>query len=174
MTMPGTTEAGAGDPAQIRLRPVRSADADLYLRLRCDPALMAELGGALPAERVLASLRREVEETEQCRARVVIVEMRDGATWHGAGSITLVPEAPGESEIGWMLLARWQGAGLISAALRKFLAALDRDRFGTVNAYPSITNSESNRLCAARGFTLRGTVEVDFAGSTFSCHHWTW
>ena len=43
MTMPGTTEAGAGDPARIRLRPVRSADADLYLRLRCDPALMAEL-----------------------------------------------------------------------------------------------------------------------------------
>ncbi|MFE7606587.1 hypothetical protein ACFU1Q_15635 [Brachybacterium paraconglomeratum] len=91
MTMPGTTEAGAGDPARIRLRPVRSADADLYLRLRCDPALMAELGGALPAERVLASLRREVEETEQGRARVVVVEVRDGATWHGAGSITLVP-----------------------------------------------------------------------------------
>ncbi len=34
----------------MRLRDVELGDVDAYVRMQCDPAMMAELGGPLPRE----------------------------------------------------------------------------------------------------------------------------
>ncbi len=47
-----TTRAGkgalAGKEQQVRLRDVELGDVSAYVRMRCDPVMMAELGGPLP------------------------------------------------------------------------------------------------------------------------------
>jgi hypothetical protein len=44
----------------VRLRDVQPGDLDAYIRMRCDPAMMAELGGPLPADRMPAKVERDV------------------------------------------------------------------------------------------------------------------
>ena len=44
----------------VRLRDVELGDVDAYVRMRCDPAMMAELGGPLPREGVEDKVARDV------------------------------------------------------------------------------------------------------------------
>ena len=43
-------EALAEEERRVRLRDVEVGDAGAYVRMRCDPAMTAELGGPLPRE----------------------------------------------------------------------------------------------------------------------------
>ena len=45
-------------------------------------------------------------------------------------------------------------------------------RWGDIHAYPSVTNAASNALARAAGFTLAGTVEVEFRGHRLRCNDW--
>ncbi len=40
----------AGKERRVRLRDIELGDVDAYVRMRCDPVMMAELGGPLPRE----------------------------------------------------------------------------------------------------------------------------
>lgn len=42
------------------LRDVELGDLPAYLRMRCDPVMMAELGGPLPADGMAEKVRRDV------------------------------------------------------------------------------------------------------------------
>jgi hypothetical protein len=42
----------------VRLRDVEPGDVGAYVRMRCDPVMVAELGGPLPREGVAAKVAR--------------------------------------------------------------------------------------------------------------------
>ena len=46
----GGAESSGRRGAAVLLRNVELGDVDAYVRMRCDPAMMTELGGPLPRE----------------------------------------------------------------------------------------------------------------------------
>jgi hypothetical protein len=44
----------------VRLRDVELGDVDAYVRMRCDPVMMADLGGPLPREGLEDKVARDV------------------------------------------------------------------------------------------------------------------
>ncbi len=47
------------------LRDVEYGDLGAYVRMRCDPAMMAGLGGPLPREGMAAKVRRDVRRAQE-------------------------------------------------------------------------------------------------------------
>ena len=152
------------------LRDVESADLDIYLRLRCDPVMMAELGGPQPPERVAEQIKRDVETVREDSAWIKMI-MSDGSA-QVAGTVTLYSHE-GISEIGWMVLPEFQGRGLAGEAVRAVLGLAGAEgRWGLIHAFPSRTNGPSNAICRSGGFSLIGEEETAFAGSVFQTNHW--
>jgi hypothetical protein len=54
--------------APMRLRDVGPGDLDAYVRMRCDPVMMAELGGPLPREGMAAKVARDAADAAAGRA----------------------------------------------------------------------------------------------------------
>ena len=156
---------------EVRLRDVREDDVDVYVRMRCDPVMMAELGGPLPAEGMTDKVRRDVATVAAGEGLVCMVEV-DGQV---AGSVVLWTndQDPPVSETGWMVLPEWQGQGIGKEAMRQLLArARAEGRWGTIYASPGVTNAASNAMCRSLGFTLQGQEEVDFAGRILAVNIW--
>jgi RimJ/RimL family protein N-acetyltransferase len=160
----------------VRLRDVQVGDVEAYVRMRCDPVMMAELGGPLPREGMESKVRRDVEDTASGRAWVCVIVPDETDPASVAGTVVVWSHkdkgAP-MSEIGWMVLPEFQGRGLGKAAVRALLErARDEERWGIVHAFPAETNGASNGICRAVGFSLRGQQEVEFAGQMFTTNHW--
>jgi RimJ/RimL family protein N-acetyltransferase len=158
------------------LRNVEAGDIEAYVRMRCDEAMMAELGGPLPREKVEARLRKDIELAAADSAWIKVI-VPDGAEDGGAaGTITLwQDEEDGAvvTEIGWMVLPEYQGRGLAKAAVRELLdAAAEDGRWGEVHANPGVTNGPSNGICRALGFRLLGERDLDFADRMLRTNHW--
>ena len=165
----------------MRLRDVELGDVAVYVRMRCDPAMMGELGGPLPREGIEAKVRLDVESVEAGLYWVKMITLDEGAG-EGvgevvAGSVVLWShEEDGESisEIGWMVLPEFQGRGLGKAATRALLgqAARAEGRWGRVHAFPGVTNAPSNGICRSLNFRLLGQRRVEFAGRPLETNHW--
>ena len=154
----------------MRLRNVEPGDVEAYVRMRCDPVMMAELGGPLPRDGIEAKVRKDVAAAEADESWICMI-IEDDAV---AGMVTLWShDDTGESEIGWMVLPEFQGRGLAKAAVRRLLdRARDEHRWGVVHAYPGVTNGPSNGICRSVGFTMVGPTDVVFAGRTLRTNHW--
>lgn len=146
--------------------------------MRCDPVMMAELGGPLPREGIEAKVARDVAETAADREWIMMIlpDPEEGSIV--AGSVVLWSHCDDEaqpfSEIGWMVLPEYQGRGLGRAATRILLQRAAADgRWGVVHAYPGTANGPSNRICRSLGFTLIDVVEIDFNGRLLPANHWT-
>jgi RimJ/RimL family protein N-acetyltransferase len=100
------------------LRDVEPGDLDAYVRLRCDPVMMAELGGPQPHERIPRQLERDLETVRDDTAWIKMIVPAAGAP--AAGTVTLYSH-DGISEIGWMVLPEFQGNGLGTWAVRTML-----------------------------------------------------
>ncbi|MEV6164808.1 GNAT family N-acetyltransferase [Streptomyces sp. NPDC052052] len=90
------------------LRDVEYGDIDAYVRMRCDPARMAELGGPLPREGMAAKVRRDVRRAEAGTDWTKMIVPDEAEPDVVAGTVALWPHgADGEclSEIGWMVLS---------------------------------------------------------------------
>ena len=156
---------------EVRLRDVREDDVDAYVRMRCDPVMMAELGGPLPREGIEDKVRRDVATVVSGEGLIFMVEA-DGQV---AGSVVLWTndQDPPVSETGWMVLPEWQGQGIGKEAMRQLLASAQADgRWGAIYAHPGVTNAASNAMCRSLGFTLQGQEEVDFAGRILAVNIW--
>ncbi|HEX5114371.1 MAG TPA: GNAT family N-acetyltransferase [Pseudonocardiaceae bacterium] len=154
----------------MRLRNVSLDDVEAYVRMRCDPAMMSELGGPLPREGIEAKVRVDVADAEADRSWIRMIIEDDEV----AGSVVLwTHDESGESEVGWMVLPEFQGRGLGKQAVRLLLTRAGEDgRWGLVHAYPGVTNGASNGICRSLGFTLVGQQDVVFAGRTLRTNHW--
>ena len=160
----------------VELRNVEPGDLDAYVRMRCDPVMMAELGGPLPREGIEAKVQSDVEAAASDSSWILMIVPDPSDRTSVAGSVVLWSHADdGQpiSEIGWMVLPEFQRRGLAKAAVRTLLErARDEDRWGTVHAFPGVTNAPSNGICRSLGFTLVGERDVDFADRMLRTNHW--
>lgn len=156
----------------VQLRPVRLDDLALYERLRCDPEMMAELGGPLPRESIPAKIASDVADVETHGAWIFIAE-EDG---QAVGHVCIWDhDLDGEviNEIGWMVLPEHQGRGLGREAARAILEkARAEGRWDVVDAFPGVTNAPSNGICRTLGFALVGERDIEFQGRTLRSNHW--
>jgi RimJ/RimL family protein N-acetyltransferase len=158
------------------LRDVAEGDVEAYRRMRCDPAMMAELGGPMPAEAVPGQLRHDLDLVARGEGliKMIVPDPADPATV--AGTVTLHRhEIDGEpaGEIGWMVLPAYQGRGVAKRAVRLLLDQAREDgRWPRVHAFPGVGNGPSNGICRSLGFALVGERETPFRGQVFRTRHW--
>jgi hypothetical protein len=120
----------------MRLRNVELGDVSAYVRMRCDPAMMAELGGPLPREGIEDKVARDVRAAVAGSEWIKMIIPGETAPDVVAGSVALWAheEDRGEpvTEIGWMVLPEFQGRGLAKQAVRMLLElARDDGRWGS-------------------------------------------
>ena len=158
------------------LRDVEFRDFDTYVRMRCDPVMMAELGGPLPREGIRERVRLDVAAALADTAWIRMIVPDEGAPQIVAGTVTIwTHELDGArlSEIGWMVLPEFQRRGLGKQAVRLLLQeAHEEERWGAVHAFPATTNVASNGICRALGFRLLGERDMPFAGRMLRANHW--
>ncbi|MGW1059497.1 GNAT family N-acetyltransferase [Micromonospora rubida] len=158
------------------LRDVDAGDVDAYRLMRCDPVMMADLGGPMPPESVPGQLRHDIDLVARGAGliRMIVPDPAEPATV--AGTVTLVRhEVDGEpgGEIGWMVLPEHQGRGVAKRAVRLLLdEARDDGRWSRVHAFPGVGNGPSNGICRSLGFVLLGERETPFRGGVFRTWHW--
>ena len=158
----------------MRLRNVRRNDVEIYLRLRCDPVMMAELGGPQPREGIPAKVEVDVRAVETDEYWVVMITPDDSD--EALGSVTLWSHSDhGDplSEVGWMVLPEHQGHGVGKWGVRTLLDRAAADgRWGAVHAFPGVTNAPSNGICRSLGFRLLGVEPIEFGGQVLTTNHW--
>lgn len=160
----------------MRLRDVQLGDVELYIRMRCDPDMMAELGGPLPREGIEAKVERDVEGVRSDQQWIGMIVPDQAEPDVVAGTVALWShdmDGEARSEIGWMVLPEFQGRGLAKRAVRMLLErARDDGRWGPVHAFPGVSNAPSNGICRSLGFTLLGQRDVTFADRSIRANHW--
>jgi RimJ/RimL family protein N-acetyltransferase len=143
--------------------------------MRCDPAMMSDLGGPQPEDEVIRKAGRDAERAESGEDWILMI-IPDGSEQVAGTVVVWTNTEHGEafSEIGWMVLPEHQGRGLAKAAVAAVLQRAKEDaRWGTIHAFPSISNGASNGICRSLGFTLEGVETIEFAGQDFTSNHWS-
>ena len=166
---------GSDVAERVVLVPLSAADEWLTAALETDPEVMRDLGGPLDPAEVPALHARRVEGIEA--GNTWFFTIRLGGDGPPVGTVCLWDDdhhdQRGGSEVGWMVLPDYQGRGIASAALRELIERARADgRWGDIHAYPNETNAASNALARATGFTLIGTVDVEFRGHRLRCNDW--
>ncbi|GAA0592578.1 GNAT family N-acetyltransferase [Actinomadura livida] len=160
----------------MQLRDVTPDDVAAYVRMRCDPGMMADLGGPLPREGMAEKVRLDARQAADGLAWVKMIVPDAGHPDVVAGTVTIWSHGTDDgpiSEIGWMVLPEFQGRGLGKRAVRTLLEqARDEGRWGLVHAFPAIGNAASNGICRSVGFRLLTQTEVTFAGRLLQTNHW--
>ncbi|MGW5047392.1 GNAT family N-acetyltransferase [Streptomyces griseoluteus] len=160
----------------MQLRNVSLDDVDAYVRMRCDPVMMADLGGPLPRVGMADKVRRDARQAADDLAWFKMIVPDETTPEVVAGTVTIWSHDTSDgpmSEIGWMVLPEFQGQGLGKRAVRTLLEqARDQDRWGLVHAFPAINNAASNGICRSVGFRLLSQAEVTFAGQVLKTNHW--
>ncbi|MFB7506879.1 GNAT family N-acetyltransferase [Streptomyces broussonetiae] len=160
----------------MHLRDVLPDDVDAYVRMRCDPVMMADLGGPLPRAGMADKVRRDAQEAAADLAWLKMIVPDPDRPDVVAGTVTLWSHGTGTgpiSEIGWMVLPEFQGRGLGRRAVRALLEqARDQDRWGLVHAFPATGNAASNGICRSVGFRFLSEIDVPFAGRVLRGNHW--
>jgi RimJ/RimL family protein N-acetyltransferase len=161
----------------VRLRDVELGDVDAYVRMRCDPVMMAELGGPLPREGIEEKVARDVRSAAEGADWIKMIVPDEAAPGVVAGNVVLWSHDEDDgapiSEIGWMVLPEFQGRGLGKRAVRMLLELAGEDRrWGLVHAFPATTNAASNGICRSLGFQLTGERDVTFAGRVLRSNCW--
>lgn len=151
----------------VRLQPW--SDVDLWLlRRRNTPDMTAHLGGPESDTALLARHRRWTAMSAQAphEGRVFRVEGPAGST---VGTVSFVPKKhDGEPvfEVGWGILPEHQRQGWATASVRALLALLaalpPAYRRPAAHAFPRVTNTASNAVCRAAGFTLLGEAVHEY------------
>jgi len=171
----GAEQSSGHEEQQVRLRDVELGDVKAYIRMRCDPVMMAELGGPMPREGIEEKVARDVQAAAAGDEWIKMI--LPGATEAVAGTVALWShDANGGkpiTEIGWMVLPEFQGRGVAKRAVRMLLELAREDgRWGLVHAFPATTNGPSNGICYSLGFSFTGERDTTFADRVLKANHW--
>ena len=151
-----------------------AVDVDAYVRMRCDPVMMAELGGPLPRDGIEGKVARDVDDVAHGRAFIKMIVVDELV----AGSVTMWTHAASDhrstiAEIGWMVLPEFQGRGIGKRAVRMLLEVGRTDpRYASVHAFPGVGNAASNGICRSLGFRFVAEEDFEFAGRTLLTNEW--
>jgi RimJ/RimL family protein N-acetyltransferase len=159
----------------MELRNVTADDLDLYEAIYCDPQMMEHVGGPRPRKGLAEKLARDAASAEAGEIWLFkIIPDEDPGT--AAGTVVIWEhEWNGQSisEIGWMVLPRFQGRGLGSEAVRTVLRrARSESRWDVVHAFPAISNARSNAMCRKMGFSKIQEWEFQLPDRVLRCNHW--
>ena len=161
---------------RVQLRDVELGDVQAYVRMRCDPVMMADLGGPLPREGMEDKVARDVRAVAADDSWIKMIVPDEAAPDAVAGTVVIWShDEDGEpmSEIGWMVLPEFQGRGIGKLAVQMLLGrARDDGRWGLVHAFPATVNAPSNGICRSVGFRLADERDVTFAGRVLRSNHW--
>lgn len=167
---------GCGKEDQMQLRNVTPNDVDAYIRMRCDPVMMTDLGGPLPPNGMEDKVHRDAKEAAADLSWIKMIIPDPHTPAVVAGSVTIWSHDTDEgpiSEIGWMVLPEFQGRGFGKRATRALLEqARDENRWEVVHAFPATSNAASNGICRSLGFRLLGERNVTFADRVLRSNHW--
>jgi RimJ/RimL family protein N-acetyltransferase len=108
----------------VQLRDVTPDDVDAYVRMRCDPVMMADLGGPLPLEGMADEVRRDAQRAAADLAWFKMIVPDLAGPDVVAGTVTIWSHDTDDgpiSEIGWMVLPAFQGQELGRRAVRALL-----------------------------------------------------
>jgi RimJ/RimL family protein N-acetyltransferase len=159
----------------MELRTITGDDLPLYVRLQCDPVMMAELGGPHPVEDMPHIFQNTLSFVTSGRGWIFKI-IPDANSDEAAGIVCIWESAFNDqaiNEIGWMVLPGFQGRGLATKAVRAILdKARAEGRWEVVHAFPGLTNAPSNAICQKTGFSLIKACDIDYAGRHLRCNHW--
>ena len=167
-----TRRQGQWQDAGMKLRDVGPDDLALWERLRCDPVMNTELGGPQPREEIPGQARGGCRRGEHRHLvdRRGRIRRRRG---HGLGVHMESRRRRAVQRVGWGVLPEFQGQGVGKHSVAALLERARADgRWGTIHAFPAITNAPSNGICRSLGFTLIGQEAFEFRGTTLHCNHW--
>ncbi|MFE7430433.1 MULTISPECIES: GNAT family N-acetyltransferase [unclassified Streptomyces] len=160
----------------MQLRNVTPDDVDAYIRMQCDPGMMADLGGPLPREGIADKVRRDARKAADDLAWIKMIIPDPAEPDVVAGTVNLWSHDTDDgpvSEIGWMVLPEFQRRGLGKRAVRVLLEqARDQGRWGLVHAFPATGNAASNGICRSVGFRFLSETDRTFAGRVLRTNHW--
>jgi RimJ/RimL family protein N-acetyltransferase len=145
------------------------------LRRANTPELTAYLGGPETEEKLLDRHRRYLDLPGTGKGRMFRVVLEPSG--EVAGSVGYWEKDWQDQtvyEIGWTVLAEFQGRGLATAAA---LAAADRARAelrpAYLHAYPRVDHAPSNAICRKAGFKLIGEYGFEYPpGNPIRCNDW--
>jgi RimJ/RimL family protein N-acetyltransferase len=158
-------------PVSVRVEPWGSGDRALLEGLLGDPAMMEHLGGPETLEKI-ASRQRRYEAAGSRQYRVVLPELGVAVGWVGYWEREWLGEEV--FEIGWSVLAAFQGHGIAGSATAQVIEiARAEGRRRSLHAYPSVGNGPSNAIPRKLGFTLVGTFDFEYPpGHVMQCNDW--
>jgi RimJ/RimL family protein N-acetyltransferase len=155
----------------MHLRPLTTDDQHLIDRALLDSAMMEHLGGAISPEESRDTFLRQTDPAtaDTTWARVIVEDDADVGTL----ALWKNDHAAPASEMGWMVFPEFQGRGLGKIGVQMLLDEAWADgRWGTISAFPNVTNDASNAICRALGFRLVDTTNFEYQGRTLTCNHW--
>lgn len=155
----------------MELRTLTPDDEHLIDRALLDPGMMEHLGGAISKEKSHETFLRQIDpmKADTTWARVIVEDGEEVGTlvlWKHEGEDPVV-------EIGWMVFPEYQGRGLGKRAVAMLLDEAWADgRWGTVHAFPHVTNEASNAIARSLGFELVETKDFEYSGRPLTCNDW--
>ena len=155
----------------MRLRDVELSDVDAYVKMRCDPAMMAELGGPQPRDGIEDKVRRDVQDATSDTAWIKMIVPDEAAPGVVAGTVTLWSHHANSehiSEIGWMVLPEFQGRGLGKLAVRTLLE-LARDQHRTRTRFDDVQGPNATAIEHARVIKLSHQAQQCVETADFFC-----
>lgn len=156
------------------LRPYSEHDIWLTEALECDAAVMKDLGGPTPKEKIPQIHARRLAGVEAKKFWYFVIEPNAGEKPVGTIGIWQSEwKAEKICEMGWMILPAFQGRGIATAAGRLILErARAEQKYSEIRAFPAATNGASNAICRKLGFTLHGEIQAGYNDPTKISNDW--
>ncbi|RFB14940.1 N-acetyltransferase [Bacillus sp. HNG] len=159
---------------EVRIEPWVENDLNL-LHLLNAPEMTVHFGGPETEEKVIARHNRYCEIAEKGTGRMFKILLLPNLEAVGSvGYWDTVWQGKPVYEIGWSVLASYQGRGIATNATAKAIATIDSEKkHSFIHAFPKITNPASNAICRKLGFSLIGECDFEYPiGSLIRCNNW--
>ncbi len=148
-------------------------DFELLVRLNA-PEMTEHLGGPETPEKLELRHKRYVAAAGSDTAYIYKAVLQDGVAVGGVNFWDREWNGEHVYEIGWGVVAEFQGRGIASAAVAQAVdLARATNRRRAVHAFPSVDNGPSNGICRKLGFELLGEVQFEYPkGHWMQCNDW--
>ncbi|MEH7384662.1 GNAT family N-acetyltransferase [Bacillus sp. JJ1521] len=159
---------------EVRIEPWGEGDLNL-LHLLNAPEMTVHFGGPETEVKVLARHKRYCEISEKgtgCMYKILLLPHLE--TVGSVGYWDTIWQGEPVYEIGWSVLATYQGKGIATIATAKAIDNINSEKkHNFIHAFPKINNPASNAICRKLGFSLIGECDFEYPiGSFIRCNDW--
>jgi RimJ/RimL family protein N-acetyltransferase len=166
-----------GETARIPVRIAPWGPDDLWLekRLMGDPGMTVYLGGPEGDEKMEARHARFLDLPVSGTGQMFkIVNERTGEALGSVGYWEREWRGEQVYEMGWGVLAPFQGRGVAREATRLTIAhAASHGKHRHMHAFPLVENAPSNGVCRTLGFALVEELDYEYPpGTPVRCNDW--